>query len=117
MIESGDPMVEKFRAMVLATPAQGLAGAYAVVRDTDLRRTVALIPNPTLIIAGEYDTVTVASHGRALAATIPGAQLQVFPAVHLTNIEYPDEFLRAVLEFLLAAPSSRDLRRTPGASL
>jgi 3-oxoadipate enol-lactonase len=52
MIETGDPVVESFRAALLATRAQGLAGAYAVVRDTDMRRTAALIPNPTLVIAG-----------------------------------------------------------------
>jgi 3-oxoadipate enol-lactonase len=87
--------------MLLATDRQGLAGLYAAVRDTDLRRTIVLIPRPTLVIAGRYDTVTLASHGEAIAATIPGAKLLILPAVHLSNIEYPAEFTRAVSEFLL----------------
>jgi 3-oxoadipate enol-lactonase len=104
MLEAHDPRVEPFRAMLLATPRQGLAGAYAVVRDTDMRRTIALIQSPTLVIAGEHDTVTAPSHGRALAEAIPGAQLKLLPTVHLPNVEQPAEFLSAVLEFI-AAPA------------
>jgi 3-oxoadipate enol-lactonase len=101
MLETRDPRVEPFRAMLLATSRQGLAGAWAVVRDSDLRRSVTLIQSPTLVIAGEHDTVTSASHSELLAASIPGAQLKLLPAVHLANVEFPAEFLRAVLEFLL----------------
>ncbi len=101
MLEAKEPVVEEFRAMLLATDRQGLAGCYAAVRDMDLRRTIALIPNPTLVIAGQYDTVTAASHSELIAATVPGSTLVVLPAVHLSNVEYPAEFLGAVLEFLL----------------
>jgi len=93
--------VEPFRAMVLATPAQGLAGSFAAVRDADLRRTVVLIPRPTLVIAGQYDTVTLASHGEQIAAAIPGARLVMLSAVHMPNVEYPAEFVAALREFLL----------------
>jgi 3-oxoadipate enol-lactonase len=62
---------------------------------------MALIPNPTLVIAGQHDTVTAASHGEQIAATIPGARLLTLPAVHLANIELPQAFEAAVLEFLL----------------
>ncbi|MCY1382690.1 hypothetical protein D9M69_707370 [compost metagenome] len=54
------------------------------------------------MIAGQFDTVTVASHGELIAATIPGAQWLALPAVHLSNIEFPLEFLAAVIEFLEA---------------
>lgn len=101
MLEAKEPIVETFRAMLLATDRQGLAGSYAAVRDTDLRRTIALIPRPTLVIAGQYDTVTAASHSELIAATVPGSKLVVFPAVHLSNIEYLTEFLETVLEFLI----------------
>lgn len=101
MLEVQEPIVEEFRAMVMNTKRQGVAGSYAVVRDMDLRRTIALISRPTLVIAGQYDTVTLASHSERIAETIPGARLAVLPAVHLSNIEYPDEFVETVLEFLL----------------
>ncbi len=47
MLEANGPVIEEFRAMVLATSRQGLAGNFAVVRDTDLRRTISLITRPT----------------------------------------------------------------------
>jgi 3-oxoadipate enol-lactonase len=102
MLEEGGAVIESFRAMLLAMQPQGFAGCFAVVRDTDLRRTVALIPCPTLVIAGQYDTVTLPSHGELIAATIPGAKLVMLPAVHLSNIQYPADFLSIVLEFLLS---------------
>lgn len=92
--------VEPFRATLLATHRDGVAGSWAAVRDTDLRRTLPVIPNPTLVIAGEQDTVTTLRHGEEIAAAIPGARLTVLPAVHLSNVERPAEFLDAVLGFL-----------------
>ena len=100
MLEAENATVRTFRAMLLATDPRGLAGCWAAVRDMDMRRTVALINRPTLVIAGQYDTVTALSHSELIAATVPGAKLVVLPAVHLSNIEYPEVFLSAVLEFL-----------------
>ncbi|HEU0186060.1 MAG TPA: 3-oxoadipate enol-lactonase [Blastocatellia bacterium] len=100
MLEADGPTVKRFRSMLLATDPRGFAGSYAAVRDMDMRRTVSLIRCPTLIIAGKYDTVTVLSHSELLASTVPGSRLIVLPAVHLSNIEYPEAFLGAVLEFL-----------------
>ena len=102
MLEANNPVVGAFRAMLLATHPQGLAGCYAAVRDMDMRRTVALIRCPTLVIAGQYDTVTLPSHSELIAAAVPGSRLIILPAVHLSNIEYSDAFLSAVLEFFLS---------------
>ncbi|MGX5828247.1 alpha/beta fold hydrolase [Mesorhizobium sp. 43Arga] len=100
MVAANEPVIEAFRAMLLAIDRQGLAGLFAAVRDADLRRTVALINRPTLVIAGEHDTVTAAGHSEMIAAAVPGAKLVVLPAVHLSNVEYPAEFIEAVLDFL-----------------
>lgn len=102
MLEPGSVVVEPFRTTLLGTDRQGVAGSYAAVRDTDMRRTIALITAPTLIIAGEHDPVTTVSHSEAMAATIPDAKLTVMPAAHMTHIEFPEEFMRAVLDFLLS---------------
>lgn len=101
MLEGREPVVERFRAMILATHPQGLMGAYAAVRDMDLRRTDALIASPTLVIAGQHDTVTAPSHGELIASTVPGAEFVTLPTVHLPNVERPDAFMSAVLAFLL----------------
>lgn len=100
MLGGDDEVVESFRRTLLATQRQGVAGSWAAVRDYDLRRTAALILNPTLVIAGEHDTVTSADHGEELAATIPGARFTVLPTVHMANVEGEEEFLGAVVAFL-----------------
>lgn len=101
MIERRLPIVEAFRKMVLETSPQGLAGCFAAVRDLDFRRTVALVDRPTLVIAGENDTVTLASHGEAIAAAIEGARYVALPCVHLPNVEQEQAFVAAVRAFLL----------------
>ncbi|MCR3769484.1 3-oxoadipate enol-lactonase, partial [Pseudomonas aeruginosa] len=49
------------------------------------------------------DTVTAASHGELIATSIAGARLVTLPAVHLSNVEFPQAFEGAVLSFLGAA--------------
>jgi 3-oxoadipate enol-lactonase len=39
-------------------------------------------------------------HAQEISATIPGAELRVLEAVHLSNVEKPRGFLDAVLTFL-----------------
>ncbi|SMC25364.1 3-oxoadipate enol-lactonase [Andreprevotia lacus DSM 23236] len=100
-MHAGQPeLIQRFRDGVLATLPHGLAGNFAAVRDMDLRRTITLIERPTLVIAGQYDTVTLASHSEQIAAAIPGSRLLVLPAVHLSNVEFPAAFLDAVVTFL-----------------
>ncbi|MYT30390.1 MULTISPECIES: 3-oxoadipate enol-lactonase [unclassified Streptomyces] len=100
MLQGDDEVVEGFRRTLLATQREGVAGSWAAVRDYDLRRTATLIHNPTLVIAGEHDTVTSAGHGKELAATVPGARFTVLPTVHMANVEAQAEFVDAVVAFL-----------------
>lgn len=100
MVAKNGPAIQRFRGMLLGIDRQRLAGLFAAVRDSDLRRTIALITRPTLVIAGQYDTVTALSHSDLIAGTVPGAKLVVLPAVHLSNVEYPAEFVQAVQGFL-----------------
>ncbi len=100
MLVIPDPVVEAFRSVLLATCRHGLAGSWAAVRDTDLRDELGKINRLTLMIAGRDDTVTAASHSERIAGAIPGSKRLVLPAVHLSNIEYPEAFLATVLAFL-----------------
>ncbi|MBN7136971.1 3-oxoadipate enol-lactonase [Lysobacter enzymogenes] len=102
MLTADDPRVAPFRTALLAQSADGLAGSFAAVRDADLRRTAALIVAPTLVIAGDFDPVTLPEHGRRLAETVPGARLLTLPAVHMANVECAEAFERATIEFLSA---------------
>ncbi|MWC29155.1 alpha/beta fold hydrolase [Paenibacillus sp. MMS18-CY102] len=100
MLEPVAAIVRSFREMVLTTRPEGIAGSWAAIRDMDMRRTVSLISSPTLVIGGQYDTVTLPSHSELIADTVPSATLVLLPSVHLPNIEYEHEFLNAVLGFL-----------------
>ncbi|HSC83902.1 MAG TPA: 3-oxoadipate enol-lactonase [Pseudomonas sp.] len=100
-LESAESVVEDFRQTLLATRNEGIAGSWAAIRDADLRRTIRLIEQPTLVIAGAHDTVTTAAHAEEIAAAIPQARLRVLPTVHLANVERPQEFVELVQGFLL----------------
>ena len=63
---------------------------------------ISQVRAPTLVIGGEDDQVTLASHSEELAASIPGAQLVMLPGVHMLNVERPAEFMDAVMRFLYA---------------
>jgi 3-oxoadipate enol-lactonase len=64
---------------------------------------------PTLLVFGEDDRLTPPQIGRTMHQKIIGSQLVIIPtAGHLSNIEQPEAFNQAVLEFLL---KHRDLAR------
>lgn len=56
---------------------------------------------PTLIMAGEEDTVYPPELAREMARRIPGAKLLMFERTgHLANLEQPEQFNQAVLDFI-----------------
>jgi 3-oxoadipate enol-lactonase len=85
-----------------------LAAAVAALRDRpDRTTTLAHLRCPTLVLVGEADQVTPPAEVRAMAATIPGAELVTLPGVgHLTNIEAPEAFNAAIVGFLRQHPFS-----------
>lgn len=104
MLAAPNEIVDEFSNMVLTTSPRGLAGCFAALRDVDLRRVIALIAAPTLVIGGESDTVTRPNHSEAIATTIAGARLVLLPGVHILNVEQAERFNSEVLGFLESAP-------------
>lgn len=100
--ETGQDAIAPIAATLQTTDATGYAGACAGIRDMDLRRTVALVERPVLVIGGALDPSTPPPHSEALARTIKGAQLVMLEAAHLSNVEQPEQFAKAVLDFLAA---------------
>jgi 3-oxoadipate enol-lactonase len=88
------------REQLLATSPDGYAGCCAAIRDMDLHPIVHLIGQPTLVIAGTMDPATPPDHAERIATAIAGAQLLSLEAAHLSNIEQPEGFTRALLHFL-----------------
>jgi 3-oxoadipate enol-lactonase len=89
-----------FRSMLAACSVAGYTGCAAAVRDADLRDGLTRIRAATLVIVGADDVATPPSLGEALRDTIAGASLVSLPAAHLSNVERPGEFTKAVVRFL-----------------
>lgn len=83
-----------------ATSSIGYAGCCAAIRDMDLRPVIGQISCPTLVIAGALDPATPPLQSAAIVSAIIGAQAAELEAAHLSNVERPVEFTRAVLDFL-----------------
>jgi pimeloyl-ACP methyl ester carboxylesterase len=88
-----------------ATPISVVAGLYASLVHLDLWAALPpLVGLPTLVITADSDRVTPPSHGRALAARLPGSRLlELSPAGHLAFLEHPEEVDTALLELVRAA--------------
>lgn len=105
MLDEESELVVPFRQDLVSINPIGLAGAFAAIRDADMRRTIRLITSPTLVIAGAHDPVTLPEHGRLIADAIPGARFVLLPVMHLSNVEQPDAFLAAIFSFLDEQPA------------
>jgi pimeloyl-ACP methyl ester carboxylesterase len=71
----------------------------AVAFDAEGR--VGAIKAPTLVLTGDADTIVPHENSNNLAAAIPGATLRVIEGgSHAFFIEQPEEFNRAVAEFI-----------------
>jgi len=93
--------VARWRRRVATTPKAGYLGACHAVMHMD---TAALLPRvalPVLVIAGALDQGTPPAMSQAIAQAIPGARLEVIDeAAHLSVLEQPAAFERAVRDFL-----------------
>jgi 3-oxoadipate enol-lactonase len=100
--------VARLEAMVAGCDDEGYAACCEVVAHLDLRDDLARIAAPTLVVSGAEDPALPPEHQQAIAAGIPGAQLQsVSPAAHLANIEQPLQVTGALLGHLDAAGDAR----------
>lgn len=93
--------IERMRNMIRRTPVAGYVGCCEAIRDMDQREAIRAIRNPTLVIIGAKDPATTPEAGRAIHDAIPGAAMAVLDAAHISNVEQPAAFTRAVEEFLL----------------
>lgn len=93
--------VSRIRRVLLATNPGGYAACCAAIRDMDQISWLGSIQAPVLIITGDHDVSTPwQGHGQALAGGIPHAQVERLPTAHLSNLEQPQAFNRALARFL-----------------
>lgn len=103
-------IVEFVHAMMMETSAEGVMGALAAMRDRpDSTETLSKIDVPTLIIHGADDNLIPVSQAEAMHAAIPNSRLIIISdAGHLPNLEQPDAYNDAVIDFLEELESDAD---------
>lgn len=104
LINQGDEqaraLTRRTSALVAEPDAPRLLAGLDELRDTDLRKSVAAIRQPVLLVHGEHDPLMPLSAARWLADRLPQARLEVFSsAAHAPFMSQPDRFVAVVREF------------------
>ena len=102
-----DPSVGgRAREMMERASDQGLVDALLAMKGRpDSTPDLSTISVPTLVMVGTADTLTPPADARRLQSAIPGAALVEIPdAAHLSPLENPEAFNRALLDFIHSAP-------------
>lgn len=87
---------------LMANSAAGFVGALEAMKHrSDATAELGGIAVPTLVVVGEDDVLSPPDVARAMHQLIPASELAVLPgAGHLSNLEAPEEFNSAVVDFL-----------------
>jgi len=95
------PVIERVAAMIRNTPAKGYIGCCHAIPKINLIDKLGAIKSPVQVIVGEQDAGTPVAMSEAIHKAIPGSELVVLPgASHLSNLEQPEAFDRALTAFL-----------------
>ncbi len=99
--EQRPDVVDRVRAMIRATNPAGYIGCCHAIAMLDLTDRLQAIAAPTLVIVGEEDPGTPVTASRTIHERIKGSELVILKsASHLSNMEQPEAFNRAVTTFL-----------------
>jgi len=94
------PHVDKVRQMIRNTPVNGFIGCAAALADHNYNAKVASVKHPLLFMVGEKDGTTPAAM-KKMHETVQGSKFVELPgAGHISNMDQPAVFTRAVREFL-----------------
>jgi len=101
-VASRPAVVHRVRQMMLTTKPEGAAFALQAMGERDDQSALlARIGVPTMIIVGRDDSITPVKDSESMQREIKGSQLEVIEgAGHVSNIEQPEQFNRALVDFL-----------------
>jgi 3-oxoadipate enol-lactonase len=98
-IKSQPAVFQRACEMIRATPVKGFIGCAGALANYDLRPGLPGISAPTLLIVGTKDATVPGI--KAINAAVSGSKLvELEGAGHLSNLEQPDAFTRALQQFL-----------------
>ena len=102
-VAANPPYLDKIHAMIRATPVNGFIGCAAALAAHDYASAVGTVKCPTLFIVGEQDGATPIAMAK-LHEKLAGSRFVTLPgAGHISNMDRPAEFSRALRAFLSAA--------------
>ena len=94
-------VMEKIGRDITSTPVEGFAGCCEAIAKIDVLDRLKEIDCPTLVIVGEHDHGTPPEMARVIHENLRGSELVVIPsAAHLSNVEQPEAFNKALTDFL-----------------
>lgn len=89
--------------MITSTSVEGYAGCASALMTLDYLPRLGDISLPSLFIVGEHDPAAPAGVMKNMADATPGASFEVIhDAAHISNLERPDAFNKAVMNWLTA---------------
>jgi 3-oxoadipate enol-lactonase len=92
---------QKVAAMIRSTPVPGYVGCSHAIPKIDLTARLGEIRCPSLVIVGKDDPGTPVAMAEDIHRALPGSKLEIIAAAaHLSNLEQPDAFNRALGEFV-----------------
>lgn len=95
-------VMAKMTDMFVATDLKGYVGCCHAIMNMDMRASNPTITTPTLVIVGAQDAATPPAAGEDIQKQIKGAKLVSVDAAHISNMEQPQAYTKAVLDFLKA---------------
>ena len=99
--QTNKPMMERVGQMIRNTRPSGYIGCCRAIPTIDVTDRLGGIKCPVQVVVGEQDVGTPVAMSRAIHEAIPGSGLFVIPsASHLSNLEQPAAFNKAVAGFL-----------------
>ena len=94
-------MMKRVGQMIHTTRPTGYIGCCHAIPKINLTARLGAISCPVQIIVGEQDVGTPVAMSRAIHDAISGSKLVIIPsASHLSNLEQPEVFNKALLGFL-----------------
>jgi 3-oxoadipate enol-lactonase len=99
--KSRQDVVGRVAEMIRKTPVSGYVGCCHAISALDLTERIGAIKIPTIAIVGEDDPGTPVAAHKVIHEKIAGSKLEILKsAAHLSNMEQPEAFNRALTAFL-----------------
>ncbi len=101
-LEGRPQLVEQVRRIMASNPPAGfIGGLEAMKARPDSLPTLGAVKVPTLVLVGEHDAPSPPDVVRVWQQRMPESELVVIPgAGHLSNMEDPDTFNAALVDFI-----------------